>query len=237
MAIAASVIRQELKALQNPKKAAFFPSFFKTGKGQYGEGDKFLGITVPAQRIVAKKYKDASLVVIEALLKDPYHEVRLTALLILVMQYEKGDSKKQNEIVKFYLSHLKYINNWDLVDSTAPSILGEHLLEAKNFVLLKKLARSTNMWEQRIAMVATYAFIRTHVFDPTIEVATLLIDHSHDLIHKAVGWMLREVGKRDQKVLETFLKKHHKTMPRTALRYAIERFPEKLRKRYLAGKA
>lgn len=220
----------------NAKKAAFLPRFFKTGKGEYGEGDKFLGVTVPQMRTIAKEHRSASFDDITKLLEDPYHEVRLTALLILVDQYERGDAKVRKKVVAFYLKNLRFINNWDLVDLTAPKILGHHLREAKKETMLEKFAKSKNFWEQRMAIVATYAFIREGNTQPTMIIATMLLHHSHDLIHKAVGWMLREAGKRNEKALEAYLDKHAATMPRTTLRYAIEKFSEQKRCKYLRMK-
>lgn len=227
---------RDLQSLKNPAKAAFFPKFFKTGKGQYGEGDVFLGITVPQIRSVTRKHRDLPLQEIEHLLSNAYHEARLLGLLILVDQFEHGDPKGQKKIVAFYLSHLTGVNNWDLVDSSAAQILGTHLLETGDTRLLLKLAKSKSLWEQRIAIVATYAFIRARNYDPTIDIATILLHHPHDLIHKAVGWMLREMGKRDEDRLRAFLNAHAPQMPRTMLRYAIEKFDAQTRAGYLRQK-
>ena len=209
-------VQADLQKLGNKEKAAFVARYFKTGKGEYGEGDVFLGITVPAQRIVAKKYKDLSISEIEKLLHSQIHEHRLTGLMILA---RRNPSK---EIYDFYLAHTDRINNWDLVDSSA-QIVGEYVLD-KDRSILRTLAKSKSLWERRIAIVATHTFIKQKDFAMTFKVAELLMGDTHDLIHKAVGWMLREVGKRDQKAEEKFLQKHYKTMPRTMLRYAIERF-------------
>jgi len=220
-------VESDLQKLANKDKAVFVARYFKTGKGEYGEGDVFLGITVPAQRIVAKKYKDLSLTEIENLLYSPIHEHRLTGLMILARK------KSSKEIVNFYLKHTKQVNNWDLVDSSA-HIVGMYLLHKENRSILVKLAKSKNLWERRIAIVATHEFIKEKDFDMTFTVAEILMKDTHDLIHKAVGWMLREAGKRDQEAEESFLRKHYKTMPRTMLRYAIERFSENRRHEYLA---
>ena len=229
---AQSVIN-DLEKLGNAKKAKASSWFFKTEKGQYGHGDKFFGVTVPEQRIVAKKFEGISLSDIASLLKSEMHECRLTAAIILTNQYKKANGDKKNKIVKFYIANAKRINNWDLVDSSAPYILGLHLLN-KDKKILYKLAGSTNLWERRISIVATFAFIRESQYKDTLYISKILMTDKHDLIHKAVGWMLREVGKKSQKRLEGFLLKHLKTMPRTTLRYAIERFPEEERRKYLA---
>ncbi|MFZ2620978.1 MAG: DNA alkylation repair protein [Minisyncoccia bacterium] len=216
----------------SPKKAKASAWFFKTGKGQYGEGDIFIGLTVPEQRIIAKKFSDLPVNEIEKLLKSKIHEHRFTALIILDLLYQKSDKKIRSKIVDFYLSHTKYINNWDLVDTSASYILGEHLFKKKREILYK-LARSKNLWERRIAIISTGYFISKNDFKDTIEISKLLLSDKQDLIHKAVGWMLREVGKRDEKVLVKFLDNFIKKMSRTTLRYAIERFPKKKRLYYL----
>lgn len=231
-------ICSDLNNLKNPEKARDLQRFFKTGKGEYGEGDIFLGIVVPLQRRVAKKYLDLSLDDLQKLLDSKIHEYRLTALFILVAKFKKAENKK--EIVDFYLKNTKNINNWDLVDLSAPNILGEYLVD-KNRSILYKLVRSIIIWERRIAVLATFAFIkkkqdcfsRNNNFDDSLKIAEILIDDKHDLIHKAVGWMLREVGKRDLKTEEDFLKKFYKKMPRTMLRYAIEKMDETKRQGYL----
>lgn len=223
----------DLARLQNPAKAKILSSFFKTAKGQYGEGDIFLGITVPNQREIAKKFRDLPFPEVQKLLKSKIHEYRLTALLILVEQFRKADEKTKKKIVDFYLKSTKYINNWDLVDLSANHILGTYLLD-KDTPLLKKLAKSKKLWERRIAIIATFALIQKNSFDETLKIAKILLTDKHDLIQKAVGWMLREIGKRDQKTEEQFLKQHRQQMPRTMLRYAIERFDQKKRKFYLS---
>ncbi len=228
-------LKLELEALSNPEKAKQLAHFFKTGKGEYGEGDQFLGIPVPEQRQLAKKYRDLSLTDIEKLLQTSLHEQRLTALLILTYQFPKADVAKQTEIVDFYLQHTQWINNWDLVDVTCRPILGVYLLERDRHVLYE-LADSKHLWEQRIAIVTTMEFIKHNQFEDTLQVATILLQHRHDLIHKAVGWALREIGKKDKHVLMSFLDRHCTHMPRTMLRYAIEHFTEAQRKEYLARK-
>lgn len=222
----------DISKLKNKKRAEISSWFFKTGKGQYGEGDKFLGLTVPQQRLIAKKYSQIPLAEVLKLLKSPFHEHRLTSLLILVNKYQKSDEKEKSKIFSFYLKSTKLVNNWDLVDLSAGKIVGEFLIN-KNKSTLYKLARSTNLWERRIAIVASYAFIKNNEFTNTLKISEILVGDTHDLIQKAVGWMLREVGKRDQNTEEEFLKKHYKTMPRTMLRYAIEKFDEDKRKFYL----
>lgn len=225
-------VRHDLRAISDPQKAAFFPRFFKTSPGQYGEGDRFYGVTVPNIRRVAKQYAHLPLKTVEELLNDPVHEVRLCAVLILVDQFQRGDSKTRGTIAAFYAQHAKQVNNWDLVDSSAPHILGTWLLD-KDPKILREFAKSQNLWEQRIAIVATYAFIRRGEFDLTLKIAKYYLKHPHDLIHKATGWMLREVGKRDESVLRSFLDEHGSKMPRTMLRYAIEKLSKEDQKRYL----
>jgi 3-methyladenine DNA glycosylase AlkD len=230
-----SEIKKEIKKQANPKQAVILQRFFKTGKGEYGEGDIFYGIKVPVQRSIAKQFKDLPFDDIKELLSSKVHEERLIAAFILVDQYKRGDDKKKKVIYDFYLKHRKGINNWDLVDLSAPKIVGAYLID-KEKDLLYKFAKSKDLWEKRISIISTQAFIREHYFEDTLKIAEILLNDKHDLIHKAVGWMLREVGNRDQKTEEEFLRKHYKTMPRTMLRYAIEKFPEKKRKSYLEGK-
>lgn len=227
-------IDQDLQSLANPQKAKILQGFFKTGPGQYGEGDIFLGIIVPEQRKVAKKHIDLSLPEIQNLLDSKIHEYRLTALFILVDKYKKADHNGKKEIVNFYLKNASEnnINNWDLVDLSAPNIVGDFLLDNDRKILYN-LAKSKDLWEKRIAILSTFAFIRKGDFSDTLKISEILLNDKHDLIHKAVGWMLREVGKKDQKVLEEFLDKHCRVMPRTMLRYAIEKFDEEKRKTYL----
>ncbi len=222
----------DLKSLGSPKKAKASAWFFKTGKGQYGEGDLFYGVTVPEQRVLAKKYFDLKISDIQKLLNNKFHECRLTGLMILVLQYEKADIKSKKKIVSFYLKNSKKVNNWDLVDSSAPYILGDHLLK-NNREILHKYSQSKNIWQRRIAIVSTLALIRDGDFKTTLEVSKLLFGDREDLIHKATGWMLREVGKKSEKTLDVFILKYAKLMPRTTLRYAIERFNLEKRRKYL----
>ena len=229
-----STFGKDIKKLSNPEKAQFLQRFFKTGKGEYAEGDIFLGIVVPVQRQLAKKFKDLSFNKLKELITSKYHEERLIALLILVERFQKADESEKEKIVKFYLDYRKGINNWDLVDLSAPKILGEYLLD-KEKSLLCKFAKSNDLWEKRIAVLSTFTFIKKKDFTDALKIYEILLNDKHDLIHKAVGWMLRELGKVDLKTEEEFLKKHYKTMPRTMLRYAIEKFPEKTRRAYLKG--
>lgn len=223
----------ELKKFKNPEKARILSRFFKCAEGEYGAGDKFLGIIVPEQRKIVKKYYQIiKIKELEKLLKSKFHEARLTALLMLVEKFVRGDEKIKNQIYKIYLKNAKCVNNWDLVDLSAPKIVGGYLLD-KNRKILYRLAKSKNLWEKRIAVLATFMFIREYDFKDAIKIAGILLDDKHDLIHKAVGWMLREVGKKNLKTEEKFLQKYSKTMPRTMLRYAIEKFPEGKRKKYL----
>jgi 3-methyladenine DNA glycosylase AlkD len=222
----------DFKKFSDPVRAEKLSGFFKTGKGEYGEGDVFLGIKVPEQRKLAKKYSGLTLTEIQGLLSSKFHEYRLTSLFILVDKYRRSDDDVKREIVEFYLKNTIKVNNWDLVDSSAVYILGDYLLD-KDRSILYTLAKSKNIWERRIAIISTSAFIREDQFSDTIKISEILLNDKKDLIHKAVGWMLREVGKRDQKVEEEFLKKHSKGMPRTMLRYAIEKFNEKKRRFYL----
>ena len=228
-------LKKELNALGSPHQARHAQRFFKTGKGEYGEGDRFIGVRMPQIRAVAKKYRSLSLTNVRRLLRSPVHEERMTALLIWVFQYEKGDIVAREKIFHSYLSSTRYINNWDLVDLSAPTIVGNHLLKGSK-QLLKDLSASHDLWERRIAVLATFPMIRSGDFAPTLLVSRRLLKDPHDLIHKATGWMLREVGKRDLPCLEEFLKKHYLKMPRTMLRYAIEKLPKKQRKAYLSGK-
>lgn len=223
---------QNINKLANPSKAKILQRFFKTAPGQYGAGDIFLGLTVPQQRTLAKKYIDLKLADIQKLLNNKIHEYRLIALLILVEQYQQANKIKQQKIFNFYLKNTQRVNNWDLVDLTAPKIVGNYLLN-KNKKILYHLAQSKNLWKKRIAIVATYEFIKNNKLTQTIKISQLLLKDGHDLIHKASGWMLRELGKRNQQLLEKFLTKNIGQLPRTTLRYAIERFPEKKRKAYL----
>lgn len=228
----------QLESLGSPEKAKASLRFFKCGKGEYGEGDRFLGVTVPEQRMIAKECRDLSFPEIEKLLDSPYHEARFTGLLILTYAYEGAAEKKRKEIFDFYLSHRAAVNNWDLVDVTAPKIVGAYLSEKESGrMVLYRFAKSENLWERRIAIVSALALIRNGDFSDMLAIAELLLGDPHDLIHKATGWMLREVGKRDKLVLKRFLDAHAGIMPRTMLRYAIERFPEQERKYYLSKKS
>ncbi|TGL57951.1 DNA alkylation repair protein [Leptospira ognonensis] len=224
-----------LKKVTNSKKAAFFPKFFKTGKGQYGYGDKFLGVTVPEQRKIAKSfYSSLSQDDFKLLLDNEYHEVRLTALLALVLKYQKTAKTEveKKRIVDLYKSKLDRINNWDLVDSSADKILGSFYFD-KNRGYLHKLSKSKNLWEVRIGILATFYFIRCDQFEDTLVMCRQVLNHEHDLIHKASGWMLREIGNRNKETLLAFLNQHAKDMPRTMLRYAIEKFPQTERQYWL----
>ncbi|MBI5227280.1 DNA alkylation repair protein [Candidatus Micrarchaeota archaeon] len=227
-------IVEETDKIADPEKAKILSGFFKTGKGQYGEGDIFLGIIVPESRKIAKKYSGMDFGSLEKLLNSEIHEHRLIALLILVEKFKKAKRKQvQKEIFDFYFANSKKINNWDLVDLSADKIVGEYLFD-KDKAILYGLARSENLWQRRIAIVATFNFIKKGKFSETLEIAKILMNDQHDLIHKAVGWMIREIGKRDQGVEEKFLKKYYKLMPRTMLRYAIERFSYDKKKFYMA---
>lgn len=228
------ILLSELKSLENPVRAKNLSWFFKTGPGQYGEGDKFLGLTNPQVHTIVKKYqKIITLSEVMSLLQNPYHECRLTALLLLVYQFAHGDNRTQKLIYILYLSHVHYINNWDLVDLSAPRIIGAYCFEQSDYSILYSLSLSSDLWEKRISIISTLFLIKYRVFTPTLTIAKTLLKDPHDLIHKAVGWMLREVGKKDQKVLIKFLDKHTLHMPRTMLRYSIEKFPENLRQHYL----
>jgi 3-methyladenine DNA glycosylase AlkD len=227
-----SLVKKELNSLGSPAKAKSSAWFFKTGKGEYGEGDMFLGVSVPEQRKIAKRHINLPLSDVQSLLKSKVHEYRFTALEMLVFKFEAVGEKDKERIFRFYLKNSHLVNNWDLVDTSAPYIVGAYLLHRPRHVLYA-YAKSKNLWQRRISIVATLAFIRDNLFSETLAISELLLADPHGLIQKAVGWMLREVGKRDEKVLKDFLEKNHASMPRTALRYAIERFPEKIRKQYL----
>lgn len=227
-------LKQEFEELADLQRAASSEWFFRTGPGEYGEGDKFLGLTVPVQRRLARRYAALALNSIASLLRSPYHEHRLTALLILVGRYQRGEEPVKQAAFDFYVEHRAFVNNWDLVDSSAPYIVGEQLLRRSRRILYK-WARSTSLWERRIAIVATAAFIRRGDLADTIALAEQLLSDEHDLIHKATGWMLREAGKKDEEAVRQFLKAHYPELPRTLLRYAIERWPEEKRKAALHG--
>ncbi len=228
-------LRKKIKSLGNPEISKTMKWFFKTGKGDYGEGDVFVGLKVPTQRKLAHEFRDLSVIDLKMLLSSPVHEERLISLFILVDRFAKSSEKEKQLIFSFYLKNRKGVNNWDLVDLSAPKIMGKYLLE-KDKSLLFKFASSKNLWERRIAILSTYEFIRNEDYDTTLRIAEILLEDNHDLIHKAVGWMLREIGNRNLMAEESFLKIHYNKMPRTMLRYAIEKFPETKRKKYLQGK-
>ena len=223
-------IHDALVARSDEEKKIILPRFFKTGKGQYGEGDMFLGVTVPNIREVAKEFKDVNFNVIEELIHSPWHEMRMCALLILVNNSQKKVTK---ETFDFYLSQTKYINNWDLVDLSAPQIVGKYLLD-KDRDILYKLTESDLLWDNRIAIVSTLTFIRNNDLDDTYKLSLKMMHHRHDLMHKSIGWMLREAGKRDTKRLYDFVQEHKAIMPRTMLRYSIEKFDKETRKELMS---
>ncbi len=223
-------LEEEVRSKKNVKKAIILEKFFKTGIGEYGEGDFFLGITVPEIRKLVKKYNTLKNEDVLKLLSSKFHEERLLALLIMVDKFQ--EEKQRDEIYSLYLKNTKYINNWDLVDLSAYKIIGAYLIDKPKDVLYE-LTKSNCLWERRISIISTFYFIKNNEFKDTIKIAKLLLNDKHDLIHKAVGWMLREVGKRELEVEKTFLEEYYKIMPRTMLRYAIEKFPEKDRKYYL----
>ena len=227
-------IFKETERLKDPERAKQLKRFFKTGKGEYGEGDEFLGgITVPQLRILAKKYGSIELQELQNLICSKYHEYRQLALIILVNKYKKvKQEREKKEIVDFYIKNRKYVNNWDLVDCSAPYITGDYFFD-KDKKVLYNFAKSKNLWEKRIAIISTFGFIKQNSFEDSLKIAEILLEDKHDLIHKAVGWMLRELGTRDRAVEKRFLDKHIRKMPRTMLRYAIEKFPEKERLYYL----
>jgi len=234
MIVSIKEVKAHMQELSNPKIAEHSLRFFKTGPGEYGEGDVFLGIRVPVTRKVARKFRELSLDQILKLLKSKFHEERLLALFMLVALFKKGDDIEKKNIYNAYLGHTDSINNWDLVDGSAHQIVGGYLFERDRRPLYK-LVKSKSLWERRISMIATYTFIKKNDFVDTLKLSEILLPDEEDLIHKAVGWMLREVGKLDLEVEEKFLRKHYKKMPRTMLRYAIEKFVEKRRQGYLQG--
>ncbi len=223
---------KDFEGLKNPKKAKDLSRFFKTDKGEYGEGDVFLGVVVPLQRQLSKKYQDLNLGDLQQLLSSKVHEYRLTSLMILVIKFSKAKEREKKEIVDFYLRNTVRINNWDLVDLSAHYILGRYLID-RDKKIIYRLAKSNNLWEKRISVLTTFWFIKNNQFSDSLKIAEILLRDEHDLIHKAVGWMLREIGKRNLKTEEGFLNKYYKEMPRTMLRYAIEKFPEGKRQFYL----
>lgn len=227
-------LRRALREAGDKSDAIFLQRFFKTGAGEYGEGDRFLGVRVPATRLIVKKFPTATLHDALTLLTSEWHEERLLALLLMVRLYKKGNDQARRDVYNAYLAHTKHINNWDLVDASAEHIVGPHLLgKATAKRALMKLAKSKDLWERRIAMLSTFHFIKANNFELTLEICDQLLNDSADLIHKAVGWMLREIGNRNPAVLEEFLETRAQVMPRTMLRYAIEKFPESKRQRYL----
>lgn len=228
----AAVIVRELRKRANPETAAGLQRFFKTGKGEYAAGDQFLGIKVPESRVLAKAYAGLPAREIEKLLRSPFHEARLVALLIMVLRHQKGDPATRSELHRLYLANTQSVNNWDLVDLSAAQLVGAQLGPGEH-ALLTRLAKSPLLWERRIAVLATFHFIKRGYFHETLRIARILLHDRHDLIHKAVGWMLREVGNRERAVEEAFLGEHYREMPRTMLRYAIEKFPPALRARYM----
>ena len=225
-------VAARLRETADPKRAADLRRFFKTGPGQYGEGDVFIGIMTPTMRRLAKEFRDLRLSGIRRLLRSPVHEERSLGLMILVGQFGRGNERQRERIFNFYVRHLDRVNNWDLVDGSAPYIPGPWLMD-RDKTILYELARSPRLWDRRVAMLSAFHFIRNDRYDDALKIAGLLVEDREDLMHKAVGWMLREIGKRDRAVEESFLKKHRRTMPRTMLRYAIERFPEGLRRQYM----
>lgn len=227
-----AALTRELIAAGTPERAAGAARYFKTGRGEYGEGDLFLGVTVPALRKIVRRYEELELPEVEKLLHAREHELRQAALLILVAQYTRGDRAAQQDIVRLYLANTSLINNWDLVDCSCREIVGAHVRTNSRSVLTK-LARSSSLWERRIAMISTMPLVRDGDFSDALRIAEILLDDRHDLIHKAIGWVLRELGDKDKTALVSFLQQHYERLPRTALRYAIEHFPADERKRAL----
>lgn len=228
-------IKTEMRSFTDQKYSEKCKTFFKTKKGEYGYGDQFLGIKTPPLRILAKKYVELRFSDVQKLIKSKYHEERLLGLLILVYKYQKAKtSDDQEQIFQMYIANLKYINNWDLVDVTCPHIVGKHLME-RDRAILYVWARSDDLWTKRIAMITNWWFVRNGDLRDVFKISKILLNDDHDLIHKAVGWMLREAAKKDYLKAEKFLLKHYKEMPRTMLRYAIEKFPEAQRQKFLKG--
>jgi 3-methyladenine DNA glycosylase AlkD len=232
--ITADGARERLHALASPEHAATLRRYFKTGPGEYGHGDTFIGVRVPQLRALVKEVAALPLAEVKKLLASSIHEERTLALLVMVRQYQRGDAKLRQQLFDLYLRSTRHINNWDLVDSSAEYIVGAHL-DGGDRSIVDRLASSESLWERRIAVLATRHFLKRGDFAPTLKVAEMLLDDDHDLIHKAVGWLLREIGDRDREAEERFLRAHYRRMPRTMLRYAIEKFPEELRKAYLRG--
>lgn len=235
MSSLATIIKKEMRSLADPKRAEVSKWYFKTGPGEYGESDIFIGLSAPQMRALSKKYRESGFSDVLTLLRSRIHEERMMALLIWTMQFPKADPIRQKKIFTTYLKHRRYVNNWDLVDLSAPILVGSYLFDRDKKRLIR-LSKSKRLWDRRIAILSTLLFIRNGVYRPTMDIAEILMYDDEDLIHKAVGWMLREVGKRDRVMSEKFLKQHYKKMPRTMLRYAIERFPPAKRKKYLEGK-
>lgn len=231
-------VSKELLENINMEKALFHEHFFRCFKGGYGAGDKFLGINVPIQRKISRKYfKEISFNELQKLVENEFHEFRLTGFFILVLKYDKTyDEAEKERIVEFYIKNIIYVNNWDIVDTSADKILGRYLLNKKDRSLLYQYANSNNLWKKRVAILSTFEFIRNYQFEDTLKISEILLNDNHDLIHKAVGWMLREVGKRDQKTEEFFLNKYAHLMPRTMLRYSIEKFDKEKKEFYLKKK-
>lgn len=234
--IKAAEVQARLEELGDPGHARVLQGYFRTGPGEYGEGDRFLGIRVPVLRKLAREHRGMPLEQTAELMRSPWHEARLLAVLLLADAYARGGEQARDAVYRLYLENTRWINNWDLVDSSAPHVVGAHL-ETRDRGVLEELARSESLWERRIAILATQRFIRRGDFGTTLRIAELLVHDRHDLIHKAVGWMLREVATRDRVPAEAFLRHHLTSMPRTMLRYAIEKFPPDLRRRYLNGEA
>lgn len=230
-----SALRATLHAAGDADAARKAQRFFKTGPGEYAQGDRFIGVSVPVLRVLAGQHATLPQRAILRLLRSAVHEERLLALLLWVAQFERADKSQRREIYRAYLAHSAYVNNWDLVDCSAHKIVGAYLLD-KSRRPLYRLAKSKTLWQRRIAMMSTYCFIKAHDFDDALALAEQLLQDEHDLIHKVVGWMLREIGKREPAVQEAFLRRHYQVMPRTMLRYAIEKFPPALRQRYLKGR-
>ncbi len=231
--LTAAAVRRDCSALRNPERARFLQGFFRSGPGEYAEGDRLLGLTVPDSRKIARAYRGLALDEIENLIQSPFHEHRLIALLILVDRHRRGTIEEKVELHRFYLDHREGVNNWDLVDTSAATLVGEHISDDPR--LLDGLAASPNVWERRIAIVSTFAELRAGRTKLTFRIAAQLLDDKHDLIHKAVGWLLREAGKRAQDEMLVFLRKHYNRLPRTTLRYAIERLDPVDRKAWLIG--
>ena len=233
------LLLREMLSLRNDEEARGLMRFFKTGKGQYGEGDHFLGIRVPATREMVKRlWRETTMQDLEQCIQSPWHEVRLAALLVLIQQFKHNKKRpdRQRECIDFYLRHTERINNWDLVDLSCYELLGTWLLDKDRTILYDLARNGKTIWEQRIGIVSTMQFLRNNQLNDTYAIADILLHHTHDLIHKAVGWLLREAGKRDEKRLIDYLNERHSTMPRTMLRYAIERLPEDIRRQYLQRK-